>query len=106
MAFHKVNRRGVYERLRFIGLVCVEIISAGEVSSMGQCLSVFAAAAGPPITGCLCAVKQMMLTLDELNLTLTKKTKCKHNGQMLHLQITSTIQYSLCVCEGYYSDPC
>lgn len=80
MAFHRVNRRGVYERLRFIGLVCVEIISAGEVSSMDQCLSVFAAAAGPPITSCLCVEGQMMLTLDQLNLTLTMKTKRKHNG--------------------------
>lgn len=39
VAFHKVNRRGVCERLWFIGLVCVKIISAGELSSMGQCLS-------------------------------------------------------------------
>lgn len=83
MAFYKVNRQGVYERLWFIGLVCVEIISAGEVSSMGQCLSVFAAAAGPLITGCLCVVGEMMLTLDELDLTLTIKSKCKHHGQML-----------------------
>lgn len=76
----KSTGRGVYKRLWFIGLVCVEIVSAGEVSSMGQCLSVFAAAAGPLITGCLCVVRQMMLTLDELNLTLTMKTKCKHDG--------------------------
>lgn len=80
MAFHKVNRQRVHKRLWFIGLVCVEIISAGEVSSMDQCLSVCAAAAGPPITGCLCVVGQMMLTLDELNSTLTMKTKCKHDG--------------------------
>lgn len=95
MALHKVNRRGVYERLRFIGRVCVEIISAGEVSSMGRCLSVFAAAAGPLITGCLCAVGQMMLTLNESNLILTVQTKRKHHGQ-----------YSSCACEGYYGDPC
>lgn len=61
MAFQRVNRRRAHERLWFIGLVCVEIISAGEVSSMDQCLSVFAAAAGLLITGCLCAPRQMML---------------------------------------------
>lgn len=81
MALHKVNRRGVYERLRFIGRVCAEIISAGEVSSMEQCLSAFAAAAGPLITGCLCAAGQMMLTLNESNSILTVPTKCKHDGQ-------------------------
>lgn len=53
VAFHKVNRQGVYERQWFTGLVYVEIISAGEVSSMSHCVSVFAAAAGPQITGCL-----------------------------------------------------
>lgn len=75
----------MYERLWFTGLVCLEIISAGEVSSMNQCLSVFAAAAGRLITGCLCVVGQMMLTLDELNLTSTVKTKCEHDGQMLFM---------------------
>lgn len=88
MAFHKVNRQGVYERRWFTGLVCVEIISAGEVSSMSHCLSVFAAAAGPLITD--------DAHLDELNLILTMKTKCKHNAQMLHLWITNTIQF-LCI---------
>ncbi len=58
----------------------MEIKSAGEASSMDQRLSVFAAAAGPLITGLLCVVGQMMLTLEELNLTLTMKTKCKHDG--------------------------
>ena len=72
-----------HERLWFIGLVCVEIISAGELSSMAQCLSVFAAAAGPQITGCLCVAGQKMLTLDHFILTLTMKSECKHNGQTL-----------------------
>ncbi len=65
---------------------------------MGQCLSVFAAAAGPPITGRLCVAGEMMLTLDELDLTLTLKTKCKHDGQTLlsvHYQ-HNTAQF-LCV---------
>lgn len=69
----------------------MEIKSAGEASSMDHCLSVFAAAAGPLITGRLCVGPVMMLTLDELSLTLTMKTKCKHNGSMLfkHYQYTA-----------------
>lgn len=106
MAFYKVNRQGVYERLWFIGLVCVEIISAGEVSSMNQCLSVFAAAAGPPITGCLCVVGETMLTLDEPDLTLTVKTNVNTMVRCYYLWITDTMQYSFCVYKDYYGDPC
>lgn len=60
----------MYERLWFTALVCVEIISAGEVSSMSHCLSVFAAAAGRLITD--------DAHPDELSLILTMKTKYKH----------------------------
>lgn len=54
----------------------MQIISAGELSSMDQCWSVFAAAAASPITGWL-----VMLASDELNLTMTMKAEFKHNGQ-------------------------
>lgn len=64
------------ERLRFVGALRVEIISAGELPSTGGCLSVFAAAAGPLITGCLCVWAQRMLTLDELTLTLAMRAEC------------------------------
>lgn len=77
----------MYERLWFTALVCVEIISAGEVSSMSHCLSVFAAAAGRLITD--------DAHPDELSLILTMKNKYKHHCQMLHLQIADTIQVYL-----------
>lgn len=50
---------------------------------------VFAAAARPLITDCLCVAGQMMLTSDEFNLTLTIKKERKHDA---------TAQNSFCVC--------
>lgn len=86
VASHKVNLQGVYKRLWFIGLVCVEIISAGEVSSMAQCLSVC----------CSCWASANRLPLccgaDDAHLGLVEY---KHDGQMLC--ITNTIQ---CLCKG------
>lgn len=73
--WHSIKSAG-YERLWFIGVVCMQIISAGELSSMDQCWSVFAAAAASPITDWL-----VMLASDELNLTMTIKAEFKHNGQ-------------------------
>lgn len=74
----------------FTGLVCVQIISAGGVSSMSHCLSVFAAAAASPITG--------DARLDEPNSVSTVRAKCKHNAQMLHLWISGTMLHNAQFC--------
>ena len=54
----------------------------------------FAAAAGPLITGCLCVSGQMMLTLDELN--INTMVRC----------YVLPVQYSVCVKEDSDGNPC
>ncbi|XP_042342862.1 tumor necrosis factor receptor superfamily member 19-like [Plectropomus leopardus] len=69
---------GYYRKTKLSGFQDMECIPCGDPPPPYEPHS-----AGTLITGCLCAVGQMMLTLDEFNLTLTMKSECKHDCEKL-----------------------
>lgn len=73
----------------------MEILSAGDVSSMSLCLCVLAAAAWPNDNNNLpFSMGVDDIHRDELNLILTMKSTCEHSPQMSNLWFTNTIQFS------------